>query len=97
MFSLLRAEIFREAFLYFSAAFFQLVGVRGQKFQLLELGLVRRIGHLRMTGIKTFLVRQKLLRLFGKNKLGEEFGRIGMRRVFGDGTGDTTSGTPSLG
>ena len=38
-----------------------------------------------MTGIKTFLVRQKLLRLFGKNKLGEEFGRIGMRRVFGDG------------
>src|SRR6266511_272620 len=74
------AEKFSEALFYLGITFFQLVGVRGQKFQILELGLVRRIGDLRMTGIKTFLIRQQLLRLFGKNKLSEEFRRIGMRR-----------------
>ena len=45
-----------EAFFYLGIASFQLVGVGRQKFQILQLGLVRRIGDLGMAGIKTFLI-----------------------------------------
>src|ERR687896_1051560 len=85
MFVLLSAEKFSETLLYLGIAFFQLVGIRRQKFQILELGLVRRIGDLGMAGIKTFFIRQQLLRLLGKNKFGEQLRGIGMRRVLGNG------------
>ena len=53
----LRPKEFHEALFYFGIAPFKLVGIRRQQFQILELGLVRRIGDVRMAGIKTFFIR----------------------------------------
>ncbi len=54
----LGAENFDEAFSDFGVALFQLVGVRGEKLQILELRFVRRIGHFRMTGVESLFVGQ---------------------------------------
>src|SRR6476620_5036151 len=81
----LYAEILREAFFYFTAALFQLIGIRRQKLQLFELRFIRGIGHVRMASVKAFLVGEQLLRLFRENILREKLRGVWMRRVLGDG------------
>ena len=65
----LGAEKFNKALSDFSVTLLQLVGVCREQLQIFELGFVRWIGDIGMTRIQSFVVRQQLLGLFGKNKL----------------------------
>src|SRR4029434_1610702 len=79
------AENFDEAFSDFGVALFQLVGVRGEKLQILEFRFIRRVGHFRMTGVESLFVGQQLLRLFRNNELRKKLRRVRVWRIFGDG------------
>src|SRR5713226_5682276 len=81
------SEELDEARLDLLVALFQLLRVHVEEVQIGELRPVGRILHLGMSRVEPFAVRQRLLGGAAEDEVGEQLGRVRMRREAGDGGG----------
>src|SRR5262245_46210801 len=75
-----RPEELHEALLDLLVALLELLGINAQQLEVGELRLVGRILHLRVARVEPLGVGHHLLDLAAKTEVGEQLGRVGMRR-----------------